>query len=67
MSYVERVADRAAEIQVARILLTLIALPFYVLGLVVGLLWLAVRWCFAAVLVGFEQAAKRDGVNDAAG
>lgn len=58
-NYVERVADRAAQVKVAQLLLTIIAIPFFLVGLVVGLLWLAVRWCYAAVLVGFEIPVNR--------
>jgi hypothetical protein len=65
LAYTERVAERAAEVRFVQLLLTIIALPFFVLGWVVGLIWLAVRWCYAAVLVGFEQVAKREGVDDA--
>lgn len=62
-SYVERVANRAQDVQIIRLVLTLLALPFFVVGLVVGLVWLAVRWCYAALLVGFEQVTKREADN----
>lgn len=65
LNYAERVADRAAEIRFVQLVLTLLALPFFLLGLVVGLVWLAVRWCYAAVLVGFDQAVKREDTDDA--
>lgn len=65
LSYAERVADKAAEIKFVQLLLTIVALPFFVLGLVVGLAWLTVRWCYAAVLVGFEQAVKREDSDNA--
>lgn len=64
-NYVERVADRAAEVQILRLVLSLLALPFYVVGLVLGVLWLTVRWCYAAAVVGFEQLTQRDGDDDA--
>lgn len=60
MEQIDRVAARASEVQFVRLLLSLLALPFFVLGVVAGVLWLAVRWCYAAVLVGFEQM-NRDG------
>lgn len=63
-TYVDRVADRAAEVQVVRLLLSLLALPFYLLGAVVAVVWLAVKWCYAAVLVGFADVKGR---RDAAG
>lgn len=57
MNFPERVADRAADIRFVQLLLSLLALPFFVLGVIAGLLWLAIRWCYAALLVGFEQIA----------
>lgn len=63
-SYVERVADRAASIQASRLLLSLLALPFYLLGLLVGLLVVAFRWAYAAVLVGISDVTKK-GDDDA--
>lgn len=63
--YIDRVGDRAADIKVVALLLSLIALPFYVLGVVVAVLWLAVKWCYAAVLVGFADVKGKRG--DAAG
>jgi len=67
MGYVDQVSERAAEVRILRVLLSLIALPFFVLGMVVGVLWLAVRWSYAAVEVGFAQAAqsRQGGNNDA--
>ena len=62
MNQVDRVAARAAEVQFVRLLLSLLALPFFVVGVIVGVLWLAVRWCYAAVMVGFEQM-NRDDAN----
>ena len=58
-SYVDRVADRAADVQVVRLLLSLLALPFWLLGLLVGVLWLAIRWCYAAAIVGFGDVKRR--------
>jgi uncharacterized membrane protein len=40
---------------VAQILLSVLAVPFYVVGFVVGVLWLAVRWVVAAVVVGWAD------------
>jgi len=54
-SPVDRVADRADEVQVLRLLLSVLAFPFYVLGFVAGAVWLAVRWCYAAVSVGWAD------------
>ncbi len=64
-SFVDRVADRSAEIRVVRLLLSIVALPFYVVGFAVGALWLAARWAYAAVAVGFSDVIgdKLDSVE----
>lgn len=66
-NFVDQVAERAAEIRVARIILSLIALPFFVIGFVIGVLWVAARWVFAAAMIGFEQvtASSSEAGDDA--
>ena len=59
-NYVERVAARAEQIKFIQLVLTVLALPFFIVGVIVGVVWLAVRWCYAAVIVGFETSVKRD-------
>jgi hypothetical protein len=66
-SFPERVALKAADVAVAKILLTILALPFYVLGFIAGVLWVAVRWIFAAVVVGFGDVTTRRAVTGDAG
>lgn len=65
-----RVADRAASISLVRVLLTVLAVPFYVLGLVVGLVIVSARWALSAVIVGVVQvrgeAVKPKGSDGAA-
>lgn len=53
---IDRVQAQAAELQPIRILLSVLAAPFWVLGVVVGVTLLAVRWMIAAVLVGMTDA-----------
>lgn len=65
VGFADRVAAKAVEVRVLRLLLTLLALPFYVLGVVVAFVWLAVKWCCAAVAVGFADVKAKRG--DAAG
>lgn len=60
-TYVDRVADRAAEIKVVALILSLIALPFYLLGGLVAIVWLAIRWSYAALLVGFADVKSKRG------
>lgn len=59
LSFADRVAAQALEVRFARLLLSLLAFPFYLLGLVLGLVVLAVRWCYAAVQVGIADVTKR--------
>lgn len=54
-NFPDRVATKAADVRVGRLLLSLLALPFYVLGFVIGVVWVAIRWIFAAVVVGFAD------------
>jgi hypothetical protein len=63
-NFPDRVAAKAADVRPLRLLLSLLALPFYVLGIVVGVAWLAVRWTYAAVVVGFTDATDRRVTND---
>lgn len=56
------IQTRAAEIDPAKLLLALLALPFLVLGWVAAkvwqVLWLIVSWSVAAVQVGWVEARK---------
>lgn len=56
---VDRVAARAASVPFARVLLTLLMVPFYVLGFAAGVAWAAISWSWAAVVVGFGDARAR--------
>ena len=60
----DRIAAKAVDLRPLRILLSIIAAPFYVLGLVVGVLIVAATWCYAAVGVGITDARNRQ-VTDA--
>ena len=65
---IDRVAERAATFKPARAVLSLLAAPFYLLGLLLGILWLGVAWAYAAVLVGVDDARPRRKVSpDGAG
>lgn len=54
--FADRVADHAREIRFVRVLLTIIAAPFFAIGWLVGMIWVAFTWVLAAAAVGFEQA-----------
>lgn len=58
-TFPERVAQRAQTVAVARVLLSIVAAPFYVLGFVVGLLAAMVLWTYAACAIGFADARKK--------
>lgn len=56
------IQTRAAEIDPAKLLLAVLALPFLVLGWVAAkvwqVLWLVVSWSVAAIQVGWVEARK---------
>ncbi len=60
-STVDRVAEAAQQVKPLRLLLSIVAFPFYLIGLIAGLVWVAVTWIAAAVQVGFADARRRDG------
>jgi hypothetical protein len=63
MTYPDRVASRASELQLAKIVLGVIAAPFWLIGFVAGLLWLVLLWIIAAVQVGFTDSVRRRGTD----
>ena len=58
-SYSARVAAQAASIRPLRAALTVLAVPFYLLGLFVGLVFVAVLWAAGAVKLGLVDARER--------
>lgn len=56
---VDRVAVEALNVRPVRTLVTLLTLPFVVLGFVLGVLWVVVRFAYAAVKVGMAEAQAR--------
>lgn len=55
-SLVDRVAAQSRNVRVLRVLLWVLAAPFYVLGFVVAGAWVAILWAFGALKVGFADA-----------
>lgn len=51
----EQINARARDLDLGGVLLTLMALPFFLLGFAAATAWTAVGWCWAAVLVGWER------------
>lgn len=64
MTMTDRIAAKAVDVRPLRVLLSVLAAPFYALGFVVGVLLVAGAWCYAAVGVGVSDARNRR-VNDA--
>lgn len=54
--FADRVADQAREIRFVRVLLTVLATPFFAIGWLVGMIWVAFTWVLAATAEGFTQA-----------
>ena len=61
ITFPDRVAARAVEISVVKVVLSVLALPFYVLGAVAAVLFLVVRFAYAGVQVGFGDVTRRSG------
>lgn len=59
---VDRVAAAAQTVKPLRLVLSVLAFPFYLLGLLAGLVVVTVMWIVAAAQVGFADVRKR---NDA--
>lgn len=56
---IDRVQAQAAQLQPLKILLSVLAAPFYVLGWVFGVVWVVLSWSLAAVLVGVTDARSK--------
>jgi len=54
--FIERVSQQATQVRPLKVLLTVVSLPFYLVGLLVGCLWVVVVFAYAAVKVGVEDA-----------
>lgn len=63
----ERITAEARQIHVGRLLLTLLAGFFYVLGWVAAKAVLAVVWCCVAMKVGFQEGRKAGRQHGSAG
>ena len=61
ITFPDRVVARAHEVNAAKILLSILALPFYVVGFVAGVVWLVVTFAYAGVQVGFGDVKRRGG------
>ena len=60
------VAAAATEIRIARVVLSVIASPFWALGYLVAFVVCVFVWCLAAIQVGYQDGRKRK-LTDGAG
>ena len=58
--FMDRVASKAVDVRVFKVMLSLIAVPFYVIGVLAAVVWLVARWCVAAIIVGFQDVKRGD-------
>ena len=63
MTFPERVALKAQTVRPVQVLLTILAAPFYVIGFLIGFIWAALVWLWAATTVGFADARSRGGAR----
>ena len=59
ISTIDRVQAQADDIQWIKILLSVLAAPFYAIGYVLGFTLVVCSWVAAAVMVGVTDARKR--------
>ena len=57
---VDRVAAAAQNVKLLRLFLSVLAFPFYVLGLGAGVVVVALTWVAAAAQVGYSDVRKID-------
>ena len=58
MSTVDKIAARAQTIRPARVLLAVLASPLYLLGLLVGVVFVVGVWLLAGAQEGFEAGRR---------
>jgi hypothetical protein len=56
---VERIGERAHDVDLGRALLSLLMLPFLALGFAAALVWTAAEFAWAAVLTGWDAGRAR--------
>lgn len=61
---IERIDTEARDLRPGRVILTLFAAPFFVIGWVAAhvasAVWRVVTWCWVAILVGYRVANGKD-------
>jgi len=56
---VERIGERATDVDFGRVVLSLLMLPFLALGFAAALVWTAGEFAWAAVLTGWDAGRVR--------
>lgn len=54
----QRIASDASKLKPAKVALTLLTAPLYVLGMILGLIWSALVLAYAAVAVGIDTGRR---------
>jgi hypothetical protein len=54
-SFIERAAAKASEVELTKLLLSILAAPFYVLGWLIGLVVVVVLLAYGAVRLGIAD------------
>lgn len=63
MPFTARVAEKASTIRPARVALSVLVAPFYLLGLLVGIVWVLISWSAAAVMLGVDRVRGDRGTD----
>ncbi len=53
-----RIAFDASRLSPAKVLLTVVTVPFYLFGLIVGVVWMCMALMWAAVAVGVDAGRR---------
>lgn len=66
MKFVDRVAAEATKVKPSKMLLSLLALPFYVIGLLLGVVLVSMSFMVAGVKLGVADTRRHLDRNDGA-
>lgn len=60
---VDDITDRARQVHLGRVLLTVVAAVFFSIGWIAGAAFMAIAWCGTAVKVGWVESRHRDAAS----
>lgn len=66
MGFVDRVAEQAPKVKLGRLILSVLAFPFYLVGLVVGLVVVSALFAWGGVRLGVADVRAHLDRNDGA-